>query len=198
MLLFIPLTNERAVDMGGITGQQDPAPTERIGEPPVDAERRNHTGSRTSQRWITTSPLAKLADDFSEHIPVGHLVRLGSRGRRSVPSAVTRLAQEAGMPRTWWLTRLWPPSAKLTVTPPESCSGAVTSRPHSVPGSPGRFNCLSTTRAATPLARSPHASVSPVGPAPAISTSGWDFIKTPLPREPAGRRTKRRRATRSR
>ena len=84
-----PLTTERAVDMGGITGQQDPAVTVRFGEPPVDPERRNPLGI-TNQRWIETGPFAQLAGDLGEDGLVGHRVRLGSRvdGRDHQPPHV--------------------------------------------------------------------------------------------------------------
>jgi len=39
-----PLTTERAVDMGGVTGEQDPAVTVGLGEPAVDPERRDPRG----------------------------------------------------------------------------------------------------------------------------------------------------------
>jgi hypothetical protein len=71
------LTAERAIDMGGIAGQQNPAPTVGFGKPPVDPEGRNPHGM-TYQRWIATSPLAQLACDFGEDAIVGRPYRLGS------------------------------------------------------------------------------------------------------------------------
>jgi hypothetical protein len=72
------LTAERAVDMGGVTRQQDPAVAVGFGEPPVDPERRDPLGI-TNQRWIATSPFPQQAGDFGEDGLVRHRVRLGSR-----------------------------------------------------------------------------------------------------------------------
>ena len=75
--------------MGGVTGEQDPAVTVRLGEPPVDPERRDPLGI-TNQRWIAPDPFSKQAGDFGEDDRVRHRVRLGSRvgGRCHQPPQV--------------------------------------------------------------------------------------------------------------
>jgi hypothetical protein len=78
--------------MGGVTGEQDPAVTVRLGEPAVDPERRDPLGI-TNQRWIATSPFAQHAGDFGEDGLVGHEARLGSRvgsRRHQAPQVLSR------------------------------------------------------------------------------------------------------------
>jgi hypothetical protein len=65
--------------MGGVTGEQDPAVTVGVGEPPVDPERRNPLGI-TQQRWIATSPFPQLTGDFGSVSPVGPAPAISTSG----------------------------------------------------------------------------------------------------------------------